>query len=749
MNHLFINKMLVGQSYLGFTQRLTKSIKQQKIYILGLICFFFLYNHLEAQTIWSGPKTVFSKVNQGSPNLAENQDRITSNVWITRGEERGIYNIKQETRYNRDISPVDTEWAFGTTSNLANLTFADWRTAVNFFPPSMVNQNMVLHLISEDIYIDIKFLSWEQMGGGFSYERSTDNAPPVFDVASFSLVNVSDNQVVGILEEGDVIDAANFPNGFGILANTNPENVGSVQFFLNDVLIRTENLAPYSLAADVNGIINPIDLAPGNYELRAVPFSESRGNGTQGSSLNISFEVIGGTQSVQEFLLVDVSNNQTVGAVQEGDVIDISNFPEGFGIVANTNPARVGSVQFFVNGIFAKNENIAPYSLGADVNGIINAVDFAPGNYELRATPFSESRGNGDEGNSLTINFEIISSVQSIRELVVVDVSSNQIAEILTDGSIIDASNYPAGFGIVANTIPGRVGSVRFFLDGVFTKNENFAPYSLAADAGGVINPVSLSPGSYELTATPFTATNGSGTEGNSLTVSFEVIEGQTIGPVVRFLMIDTENEIVTLKNFGDEEADISGYWLCLGPGAYNSLANYTNITGDLNLSPNEEVTIDLSSGSQNVQALPDSNGGLGLFASTAFSSNSPAVVKDYMQWGANNQNRVGQAVNAGRWSNAEDFVAGNPPYNYIGGTFDIGGEFWEGSLNTTVQAYPNPAPGRLSVKSTGVELIMIKNAQGEMIYEGKLSQGVTTFELNTGIYFLISGQETKRIIVQ
>ena len=43
-------------------------------------------------------------------------------------------------------------------------------------PSSVINQNAVLHLITDDIYIDIKFLSWSSgdSGGGISYERSTD-----------------------------------------------------------------------------------------------------------------------------------------------------------------------------------------------------------------------------------------------------------------------------------------------------------------------------------------------------------------------------------------------------------------------------------------------------------------------------------------------------------------------------------------------------------------------------------------------
>lgn len=75
------------------------------------------------------------------------------------------------------MSPADTEWAFGTTANIG-ITFNDWETTIASSPPDMVGLNMVLHLITDDIYIDIKFLSWAsgKSGGygGFSYERSTD-----------------------------------------------------------------------------------------------------------------------------------------------------------------------------------------------------------------------------------------------------------------------------------------------------------------------------------------------------------------------------------------------------------------------------------------------------------------------------------------------------------------------------------------------------------------------------------------------
>ncbi|NQX81161.1 MAG: hypothetical protein HRT66_04075 [Flavobacteriaceae bacterium] len=51
---------------------------------------------------------------------------------------------------------------------------------IDWEPTMVVGENMVLYLIEENIYIDIKFTSWsegngdgEGSGGGFSYERST------------------------------------------------------------------------------------------------------------------------------------------------------------------------------------------------------------------------------------------------------------------------------------------------------------------------------------------------------------------------------------------------------------------------------------------------------------------------------------------------------------------------------------------------------------------------------------------------
>ena len=147
--------------------------------------FFILLvsNLVVAQTTWNGPTMTFTKTDNADPTLAANQDQITSNVWLTRGNSGGqLYNAKTESDSSKSTSPDDTQWALGTTSNIGTLTFSTFRGTSK--PQDAVGQNMVLHLVTDDIYIDIKITSWtsgKNSGGGFSYERSTDPNLSVLD----------------------------------------------------------------------------------------------------------------------------------------------------------------------------------------------------------------------------------------------------------------------------------------------------------------------------------------------------------------------------------------------------------------------------------------------------------------------------------------------------------------------------------------------------------------------------------------
>ena len=148
---------------------------------------------------------------------------------------------------------------------------------------------------------------------------------------------------------------------------------------------------------------------------------------------------------------------------------------------------------------------------------------------------------------------------------------------------------------------------------------------------------------------------------------------------LVRFSLVDPEGDSLVISNFGTSEIDISDYRLCLGPDRYNAISNYADIVGDLLLSTNETVTIKLGSGTQNVTSLPLESGGLGLFASADdFSSTAPELLLDYVQWGAADQDRVDQAVTAGRWDDAANFISGFAPYTFSGASDQIGATFWQ-----------------------------------------------------------------------
>ena len=128
-------------------------------------------------SVWTGSSKIFTKGNNTNPTIESNQDRIIDKVWITRANNEGgqIYNTVSESASNKNISPSGTEWAEGEISNYASLNYKSFRSATGK-PKNAVGKNYVVHLIEENIYLSLRFISWSGGKlGGFSYERSTNN----------------------------------------------------------------------------------------------------------------------------------------------------------------------------------------------------------------------------------------------------------------------------------------------------------------------------------------------------------------------------------------------------------------------------------------------------------------------------------------------------------------------------------------------------------------------------------------------
>ena len=129
--------------------------------------------------IWTGTLTNYTEADPTSPLLAANQDQITSDVWLTRGTSQGIFNAFSESSYSKPSSPADTEWAVGSIADATNgtLTYGTWYDAGGGNPAlNLVGVQLVLHLITDNIYLSVEFTalgSGHEGGSGFSYTRST------------------------------------------------------------------------------------------------------------------------------------------------------------------------------------------------------------------------------------------------------------------------------------------------------------------------------------------------------------------------------------------------------------------------------------------------------------------------------------------------------------------------------------------------------------------------------------------------
>jgi len=199
-----------------------------------LILLLFLSFNLigNSQTIWDGPSVTITKADFSDWNLEENQDRITPTVWLTRQDEQGQFNIAQESGYVSG-SPVDTEWGWGTTADIGSITFYNWRDATRNNNPYGNHENitegpMVLHLITDDIYIDLQYNYWtSQGGGGFSYTRSSD---PGLAINDFEVAKV---KVYPIPSKGNIFIANLMQNQNIIVYDMLGKNIFERAFEIN------------------------------------------------------------------------------------------------------------------------------------------------------------------------------------------------------------------------------------------------------------------------------------------------------------------------------------------------------------------------------------------------------------------------------------------------------------------------------------------------------------------------------------
>jgi hypothetical protein len=128
-------------------------------------------NSTAGSKVWNSGSYTFTKTAVGQV------DEITEFTHITRGYGGFIYNAVDQTGpsgwwCNYTLSNV--EWALGNIADWAMLTFSDQVPIPDCYTPNIQNLPLVMHLKSEDIYLQVVFSYWQGGGGGnFTYTRTT------------------------------------------------------------------------------------------------------------------------------------------------------------------------------------------------------------------------------------------------------------------------------------------------------------------------------------------------------------------------------------------------------------------------------------------------------------------------------------------------------------------------------------------------------------------------------------------------
>lgn len=144
---------------------------------------------------------------------------------------------------------------------------------------------------------------------------------------------------------------------------------------------------------------------------------------------------------LNSLILMNADTDQPIKALSNGDTLNLALLPtRNLNIVANTFPAKVGSVQFNLTGALNTTviESKAPYALfGDDGNGDFKPWTPSLGNYTLKATPYSGTGATGAQGTGKTVNFTVTDNA-----------TQNLILSPIADAFIRDGNFANTNYGI-------------------------------------------------------------------------------------------------------------------------------------------------------------------------------------------------------------------------------------------------------------------------------------------------------------
>jgi hypothetical protein len=197
-------------------------------------------------------------------------------VVLTRGGNGILYNTAAGELGPGTGSPADTEWGFGTLANFSTLTYKTmdtWRAGANFdFQAVILNKQMVMHIISQDIYMSIMITNWGRLfSGTVGYIRST--GPTVANPPTVTLTNPVSGAVFSVPASINLRASASVTGG----------TVTNVEYFAGTTSLGHATTPPFAVTGSLPN--------PGSYALKAV----ATASGLSGTSSVVNITVISPT----------------------------------------------------------------------------------------------------------------------------------------------------------------------------------------------------------------------------------------------------------------------------------------------------------------------------------------------------------------------------------------------------------------------------------------------------------------------
>lgn len=226
--------------------------------------------------------------------------------------------------------------------------------------------------------------------------------------------------------------------------------VGSVAFYLDGAHVRTENLAPFALAADDNGKYRAWTPSVGTHTLRAVPYSGANRSGTMGTAKESALQVLSTAAAdsatsapasgsaaapafgITKLTLVNAATQQDLHLLGPTSPIILSNCGSALNVRADV-AGTVGSVAFYLDGTLVRCENVAPFALAADDSGIYRKWTPPLGSHQLRVVPYSKANRSGTAGAAVDVTLEVASTAPVAKPAETVFSSDGQINATVYD----------------------------------------------------------------------------------------------------------------------------------------------------------------------------------------------------------------------------------------------------------------------------------------------------------------------------